>query len=113
MDESGEGARRARLDPAAARLIADGLVRTDGDRRVATRRWHGAMARAAMRLLASGDEGADLRVPIVTALLEIYGADLADEELADMVEVLLPIESIGAPAPAEASRSVPTTPPAR
>ncbi|MBI2895329.1 MAG: hypothetical protein HYY06_17370 [Deltaproteobacteria bacterium] len=94
-----------RLDGAAARLVADGLVRADGDHRVATRRWHGAMARAAVRLMASGDEGADLRVPIASALVELYGPDLDDDELADMVEVLLPIEAIGVPAAAQSSSS--------
>lgn len=53
------------------------------------------MARAAATL-TSGDGGAetfDLRVPIVFALVELYGDDHPDEELTRFVAVLLPIET--------------------
>jgi hypothetical protein len=50
------------------------------------------MARAALRLYEAGDPGHDLRVPIAAALLELYGSGVADEELASLVEAMLPIE---------------------
>ena len=50
------------------------------------------MARAALRLYHAGDPGHDLRVPIASALVEIYQTEVADEELAAMVEAMLPIE---------------------
>ncbi len=65
------------------------------------------MARAAMRLIAAGDDGADLRVPIADALVELYGTEVSDEVLADMIEVLLPIESIHVPAPPSGPRPNP------
>jgi hypothetical protein len=49
------------------------------------------MARAAHRLHHSDAPWQDLRLPITTALLDTYGT-LADAELADFVEVMLPIE---------------------
>jgi hypothetical protein len=68
------------------------LVRSGGAYRTA-RRWQGAMARAALCLYASGDEGNDLRVPIAFALVELYGPDTPTERLEQMVELMLPIES--------------------
>jgi hypothetical protein len=50
------------------------------------------MARAALRLYGAGDPGQDLRVPIAAALLEVYAARLPDEELAALVEAMLPLE---------------------
>lgn len=82
-------------DLAQRRLEADGLATRDqrkGDQLRTTRRWQGAMARAALRLYEAGDPGHDLRVPIAAALLELYGADLEDEALAGLVEAMLPIE---------------------
>jgi len=76
-----------------ARLQADGLVRIEGSRHRTTRRWQGAMARAALRLLHAGETADDLRVPIVSALLELYGNDLTDLELARLVEAMAPIEA--------------------
>jgi hypothetical protein len=49
------------------------------------------MARAAHRLYRSEAPWQDLRLPITAALLDIYG-NLADVDLADFVEVMLPIE---------------------
>jgi hypothetical protein len=49
------------------------------------------MARAAVRLYRGDAPWQDLRLPIAAALLETY-ADLADGELADLVEAMLPIE---------------------
>jgi hypothetical protein len=84
------------LDPGAAamdRLTADGLVRhVDGQHRT-TRRWQGAMARAALELQRAGARDDDLRVPVAYALVGIYGDDRPDEELASLVEAMLPIEA--------------------
>ena len=72
------------------RLIADGLVRREGERTRTTPRWQAAMARAALVLQSAGAP-MDLRLPVVAALLERFpGA--ADEELAGLVEAMLPIE---------------------
>jgi hypothetical protein len=49
------------------------------------------MARAAHRLYRSDVPWQDLRLPITAALLDIYGS-LDDADLADFVEVMLPIE---------------------
>jgi hypothetical protein len=59
------------------------------------------MVRAASRLYASGDGGEDLRVPIASALVDIYGDALSVEELAVRTEALLPVETaeLNPPAP--------------
>jgi hypothetical protein len=49
------------------------------------------MARAAHRLYRSDAPWQDLRLPITAALLDIYDS-LDDADLADFVEVMLPIE---------------------
>jgi hypothetical protein len=49
------------------------------------------MARAAHRLYRSEAPWQDLRLPIAAALLDTCGS-LTDVELADFVEVMLPIE---------------------
>lgn len=101
-----------RFDPsryrdALSRLEQDGIVRCEHGRYGTTRRWQGAMARAAYRLQAQrgADAGADaeidLRVPIAHALVDVYGADHAGEQLAGFVEALLFIEA-GAVAPSGA-----------
>jgi hypothetical protein len=77
---------------AVARLEADGLIRLESGAHHTTRRWQGLMARAATRLVHDGEPVEDLRVPIAFALLEVYGADLPDAELADLVEAMIPIE---------------------
>jgi hypothetical protein len=75
-----------------ARLVADGLLeRRDGNYRT-TRRWQAAMARAAFRLLRSHGDGSDVRVPIVEALVELYGPGVSDQGLASFVQEILPIE---------------------
>jgi hypothetical protein len=83
-------------ESALRRLEADGLLAREGDGAVlvTTRKWQGAMARAALRLYGANDPGHDFRVPIATALLEIYETRIADEELAAMVEAMLPIEIV-------------------
>jgi hypothetical protein len=81
------------LDAALRRLEADGLATRDGECLRTTRKWQGAMARAALRLYEAGDPGQDLRVPIAAALLDIYGSTVEDEELASLVEAMLPVET--------------------
>jgi hypothetical protein len=59
-----------------------------------TTRWQAAMARSALRLYRQGARDDDLRVPVASALVELYGANLLDEEIAQLVETLLPIERV-------------------
>jgi hypothetical protein len=73
------------------RLEADGLVERRGEELRTTRRWQGAMARAAYQLLAAGEPSGDLRLPMIRALVEFYPA-LPDQELLGLLEVLLPVE---------------------
>jgi hypothetical protein len=83
---------------ALARLEADGFLLASRT----TRRWQQAMARAAVKLYASGDPGDDLRVPIALALVDVYADRIDDELLAQLVEAMLPLElaTLGlAPAP--------------
>lgn len=75
-----------------ARLEADGLLRREDGRWRTTRRWQGAMARAALQLLAAGAPDGDLRLPVAAALAELWPA-ASDAELAAAVEALLPIEA--------------------
>jgi hypothetical protein len=74
------------------RVEQDGLAVREGGVLRTTRKWQRAMARAALHLYEGGDPGADLRVPIASALLELYGDRVEDEELAALVETMLPIE---------------------
>jgi hypothetical protein len=74
-----------------ARLEADGLVRSGPDGARTTIRWQAAMARAAVRLHRSDAPWQDLRLPIAVALLETCEG-LADDELAELVEAMLPLE---------------------
>jgi len=74
------------------RLLADGLLVRDAEGRLrTTERWQAALARAAMALQRSGAPWRDLRLPIALALSHRYG-EQSDEALADLVEVLLPVE---------------------
>ena len=59
------------------------------------------MARAALRLKSSGEDQDSLTLPIALALVELYGDDVPEADLADMVEALLPITfaDLGAPTP--------------
>lgn len=74
------------------RIEQDGLAVREGGVFRTTRKWQRAMARAALHLYEGGDPGEDLRVPIASALLELYGDRVEDEELAALVEAMLPIE---------------------
>jgi hypothetical protein len=59
----------------------------------ATRRWQGAMARAALSLVHNTPHGDQLRIPMAMALLELYG-EVADDELVAMMDALVPLESV-------------------
>ena len=80
--------------PAHARLAADGLIECQKAAWRTTRRFQRAMARAAAALYEAGDPGDDLRVPIALALMEVYGGEIHDEILAELVETMLPIEQL-------------------
>ena len=74
-------------------LERDGLLELRGGELRTTRRWQGAMARAAYRLMQDdGDTDFDLRKAIACALLELYGASMTDDVIADRIEAILPIE---------------------
>jgi len=79
-------------EAALVRLKADELLAVRDGRVRTTRRWQSAMARAASRLFAAGDAGEDLRVPVASALLELYGDSVGEEEIVGMLAVILPIE---------------------
>ena len=72
------------IEAARRRLVDDGLLEQQGETYSTTRRWQSAMARAALRLYDSGDPGDDLRVPIATALVEIYESEVPDDVLAEL-----------------------------
>jgi hypothetical protein len=58
-------------EEAIERMLADGLLRCEQDRLRTAKRWHRAMARAAVSLLEVGDPGEDLRVPVAFAMVEL------------------------------------------
>jgi hypothetical protein len=84
MPDPGEAAAVAALR--AARLLEGGA-----DRPRTTRRWRGAMARAAARLHDDGAPWMDLRLPVVAALAELL--DLDDEALIRCAAVMLSVEA--------------------
>jgi hypothetical protein len=73
------------------RFEADGLLRRDAGRLRTTKRWQGAMARAALRLAGSATD--DLRAPIASALIEIYGESLDDDSVVEAIRAISPIEA--------------------
>jgi hypothetical protein len=74
-------------------LEEDGILRRANGARRTTRRWQGAMARAALRLVpVVGKDKSDLRMPIALAFLDFYGEHIDDEVLASLVALVLPIE---------------------
>lgn len=77
---------------ALQRLMDDGYLRPGPERLRTTARWQAAMARAAGALQRAGAPWTDLRLPIAVAIAERYG-ELADEEIADLVEAMLPVEA--------------------
>jgi class 3 adenylate cyclase len=82
------------LPAALARLEADGWIERRGAAWKTSRTFQRAMARAAAELYERGDQGDDLRVPIALALLEAYEGKIQDECLAELVEMMLPIEVV-------------------
>lgn len=73
-------------------LAREGLIDfVEGTPRT-TRRFQGAMARAGYQLWQHGDSGTDLRVPIAWAVWSLCGGELSEDEVADRVEALLPLE---------------------
>jgi len=82
-------------DQVLRQLEGDGIIQRD-PRNVyrTTRRWQGAMARASLQLYRVNEQSADLRVPIVCALLDLYGSDQPAERIADLTEAMLPIETM-------------------
>jgi hypothetical protein len=78
-------------EAAVAELVAAGLLERGDDGPRTSRRWQAAMARAATRLHAAGAPWMDLRLPVVSALLELVEAD--DETLVRYTAVMLSVES--------------------
>lgn len=73
-------------------LVGDALLRREGGVLRTTRRWQGAMARAAYQLFSLGDGSEDLRVPVAWAVLDLYGDALDDADVARRVEAMVLIE---------------------
>lgn len=87
----------ALMDPeVVAALEAEGLVERDGTGLRASRRFRGALARAAARLEREGAPWRGLRLPIAVALMELR-AELSNLELARRVEALLALEEAALP----------------
>lgn len=87
-------AKRDGEDPEAlATLEAQGLIHWTGASYRPTRRFRGAMMRAALALMESDDDGSDLRIPIATALIDVLGAELGDAEIARLVAAMLPLKA--------------------
>lgn len=64
------------------------------------------MARASLALVGAGQTEGDLRLPIIHALVDIYGAGHPDGEIARLAHAMLPIEAAEVSPPASgASRS--------
>jgi hypothetical protein len=77
---------------AMRRLVTLGLVRREGTNYRTSPRFQAAMARAALRLMSLEDKGHDLRMPIAAALVDVLPSAPV-EEIATLVEVMLPIET--------------------
>ncbi len=73
-------------------LERGGVIRVHRGVPHTTARFQGAMVRAAQTLYELGDESGDLSVPIALALLDLGGAQLSEQQVAEMVNVLMPIE---------------------
>lgn len=77
------------FEQAVRRLAQDGLLELSGAQVRTSRRWQGAMARAAAALVMAGEKNEDIRVPIVHSLLEFYGQDMSAPDLLPLVEAML------------------------
>ena len=67
------------------------MLRREAGRIRTTARWQAAMVRAAARLQGEAAQWSGLRLPIAAALVETFPS-LSDDELASMVEAMLPVE---------------------
>ncbi len=83
----------------AVRCLAQHGLLDSGTQRP-SRRWHGALARAARRLVEQGDQGEDLRIPVTLALIEQLGDEIDDHRLAAMVDLMLPFAGAEPPSTA-------------
>ncbi len=81
---------------ALERLIADGFVLRGSPQCVPAPRWHAAIARAATVLHTTGADDSDLRIPVAWALSAAY-EKVTDEELADLIDVMLPMTAVALP----------------
>jgi len=88
--------RDAQEPPALERLITDGFVLRGTPQCVPAPRWRDAMARAASALQSTGADDANLRVPVAWALSAAY-EKLNDDELAELIDVMLPMTAVALP----------------
>lgn len=51
------------------------------------------MARASLTLVGEGQTEGDLRLPIIYALVDLYGSEHPDGHLAELAHAMLPIEA--------------------
>jgi hypothetical protein len=79
------------MPDALERLVASGLVGFQEGRARTTPRWQATMARAAVGLQRAGAPWTDLRLPVVTAMIDRF-PDADDEQIADLVEAMIGIE---------------------
>ena len=71
------------------RLARDGILTLSEAGPRTTRRWQSAMMRAIARRMS---QGGDVRYVVADALVELYGADLADDALVAAVETVTHVE---------------------
>lgn len=75
------------------KLELDGLISLETGTPRTTRRFQSAMARAAARLYGLAVEDDDLRFPLALAFMDLYGDALPDDQIAGLVDAMLPIEA--------------------
>jgi len=101
-------------DAAVRRLIEDGFLDHGETGLRTTRRWQGALARAAFALQRAGAPW-DLRLPIAAALAD-HDPALSDRELAELVEAMVPVQEaelqrlVGSAAPGQQPGEAEPTP---
>ncbi len=74
------------------RLARDGILTLSEAGPRTTRRWQSAMMRAIARRMSQGGDDVDVRYVVADALVELYGADLADDALVAAVEAVTHVE---------------------
>jgi hypothetical protein len=79
-------------EQALQRLHHAGLVERHGSAWRTTPTWERALMRAETRLLEYAEANDDPRLPIGYALVDVFGAQVPEAELAAMVEAVLPLE---------------------